>query len=346
MEPQLFSPTPSVNSRPETPASTNAAEEGINPRLKRRGKESIRGTLENTRRNERNTFKQQLDKFITSAKSQMVATRDMEAKLQQVLFQRMQEREDRGTDTVRMRFPQQYDPDEAPTAQQRQLAAPSKKSNTEIMKYLHGSGAGEESITVQHRRTAHAIKGSQLLRPRARVSYNEESDDDDEEDEPNTPPVKRSEVTVVCDRSLAIRNGCADAASSKTEARSADNNTKATDNSSSVGRNIATGARRWRLVDGKMVVYPPFAEAGLEVAAVRHAQSGSAEDALAIAPTGRSSNELTLRVKRSWQWVGGKMVVWPPFDSKHGSDDLVPGIKRKVASEAEGAGMAKKARVW
>ncbi|KAK1065415.1 hypothetical protein LTR74_007941 [Friedmanniomyces endolithicus] len=352
--------------------------------------------MENARRKERKAIKYMLNKFLDSAESRTIATEDLEAKLEQMLLQKLQGREDRGTPTVRKDFPEHYDPEgdkswlrrafrtvlrneslvatgrdadeemddeelppplattkaerkeqDAEQGGRRRTPAVSKKGTSEIMKHLNETAPRDNHITVQQRRPNPA-KDHQHLRPKARVHYDEGTDDeeefDNEGDKPNIPTTEQAENFVVCDRSLAIRNGCAEASSSDTKPQGAEPDYRVSALSRSVGGSFPSVMRSWQILEGKMVVCPPFANA--ESKGVVTASAGSM--LMSSVPNGaaevRSMDSLASGTKRSWQRVDGKMMVWPPFDGEKNCEDAVRGIKRKVGVEEEGAGTGKKVR--
>jgi len=378
--------------------STNSPAEGTNRPPKQSCKREISGTMENTRRKERKAIKYQLDKFLDSDERRTIATEDLEAKLEQMMLQKLQGREDRGTPTVRKNFPEHYDPEgdkswlrrvfqavlpsdplvaagrgadedmddeelppppattkaermqqDASQGVRRRTPAASKKQTSEIMKYLNETAPIGDTITVQQRRSNPA-KSEQSLCPTARVHYDEGTDDDEEvdneEDTPNTPTGKQQESFVVCDRSLAIRNGCAEAPASDTMTKDEGMDSKLSDVSRSVGGPASCVIRSWRMVDGKMVVRPPFTDAESQVVIAESANSKLTGGVPKVAATVRSIDSLASGVERSWQRVGGKMMIWPPFDGEYNGEDSVRGIKRKVGVGEEGAGTGKKVRTW
>ncbi|KAK1812051.1 hypothetical protein LTR12_013553 [Friedmanniomyces endolithicus] len=334
--------------------------------------------MENTRRKERKAIKYQLDKFLDSDERRTIATEDLEASSSKCCFRscrggRIEARPRRVFRAVLPNDPlvaavraadEDMDDEELPPPPattkvegmqqvalqgvRRRTPAASKKPTLEIMKYLNETAPIGETITVQQRRPNPA-KSQQGLRPTARVHYDEGTDVDeevdDEEDRPNTSTAKQDESLVVCDRSLAIRNGCAGASSSDFKAEGAEKDAKVTAMSRSISGLAPRVMRSWQMVDGKMVVRPPFTDSKTEPLAAESAGTKLTGGVPKVAATVRSTDPLASVVKRSWQRAGGKMTVWPTFNGGYnGEEDSIRGIKRKVGVEEEGARMGKKPR--
>ena len=227
--------------------------------------------------------------------------------------------------------------------------AAGKKGTSEVTKYLNETAPIGDASAVQQRR-ANPTKNHQRLCSRTRVHYDEWADDGEEsedgEAEPDTPTVKQPESFVACDRSLAIRNGCAEAPSSNAKAEGAERDTKVSGLSRSGGGLAPSVIRSWRMVDGKMVVCPPFADAESQIVAAESTGSRMTDGKPKVAATVLQMDPLLLGINRSWQCVDGKMVVWPPFDGETIGEGSVRGIKRKIGVEEEGTGTGKKMRTW
>ncbi|KAK0937399.1 hypothetical protein LTR29_011031 [Friedmanniomyces endolithicus] len=239
----------------------------------------------------------------------------------------------------------QLQPDAAQPIERRQPKT-GKKPTSEIMKYLNETAPIGDTIAVQQRR-ANPAKDQEQLRPRARVHHDERANDGEEsedgEAEPSTSAVKRPESFVVCDRSLAIRNGCAEALSSDTKTKDAGEDSEVSGISHSVRGSAPRVVRSWQMVEGKMAVYPPFADAESQSITAESARSESMAGVPKVAVAVRPHVSVT---ERSWQWIDGKTTVWPSFDGESHGGNLTRGMKRKVAVEEEVACKGKKVGLW
>ncbi|KAK5723323.1 hypothetical protein LTR15_005021 [Elasticomyces elasticus] len=342
MDLQIPSPSASVGPKSPTPAafSTAVKARGYNPKL---------GTFKNLLNNDRTAIRAFIQKFLDRPESHEPSPNMMDL-LVAKMDQKLSAREVEGKPTARKTYPADYDLEteiswlrskfpgvihgdmcgfgeqdmddeeimpphmkikheqlEGATERSLQRGTPERKkqSGSEVMQHIYSNG---ENITVKHRkRQARAKKSSY-----DEQSSGEESDPDDKIYYAERREAK-TEVLVACDRSNAIRYGCAGMP------------TKSNDQadvviSSIVGPSelaaVPVGGvwRSWQFRNGKLVVWPPFGD--------KPAAKASVTTVTATEPTAGV-------VKKFWHMVDGKTVV----------------CKRKADGEIEvDVALAKKAR--
>ncbi|KAK4901176.1 hypothetical protein LTR27_001732 [Elasticomyces elasticus] len=314
MELQIPSPSVSVDPKSPTPAasSTTAKARNKNPPV----------TFKSTLNNDRSAIKKFIQKFLDKPESRQPSANMMELLLAK-MNEKLSAREAEGKPTVRTTFPGQFKP-ETERAWLRHAfplvvhgndedmddeeimplhmkikheelegtighggrGAPEKKkqSGSEVMQHIYSNG---ENITVKHRKLQ--TRGKKGVYDEQ--SSGEESDPDDKIYYADRRCAETG-ILVACDRSNAIRYGCA---GMPTKSNQADAGISSIVGPSGPAAVPVGGVwRSWQFQDGRLVVWPPFGD--------KPAAEANIKSAAASKPT-------TGMDKKFWHMIDGKTVV-------------------------------------
>ncbi|KAK5706519.1 hypothetical protein LTR97_001508 [Elasticomyces elasticus] len=337
MEPQLPSPHTSVDPGSPTPAASSTTTKARN--------KTVTSDFQRLLNNDRTAVKLYLEKFLKTPESRKPSPNMMDL-LATKMEEKLQAREAEGKQTGRKMYPDQYDvnkemawlrskfpvvvhgdryedqdmDDEEMQPPHMKIkheelegtighgvrGAPEKKrqSGSEFMQHIYSNG---ENVTVKHRKQQARAKKSVY----DEQSSGEESDPDDKIYYAERRDAE-TEVLVACDRSNAIRYGCAGMPTKSSQADVGVSSIAGPSKSAAVP--VRGVWRSWQFREGKLVVWPPFGD--------KPAAKASVTTITATKPTVGVD-------KKFWHMVDGKTVV----------------CKRKADGEIEvDVAVAKKAR--
>ncbi|KAK4959227.1 hypothetical protein LTR10_004027 [Elasticomyces elasticus] len=337
MDLQISSPSASVDPKSPTPAasSTTARARGHNPKL---------GTFKNLLNNDRNAIRNFVQKYLDKPESRQPSANMMDL-LVTKMNEKLSAREAEGKPTARTTFPDSFNPDterawlrqtfplvmhgdrygdqdmddeeilpphmkikheelERPIGHGVRGAPEKKGKSTFIQQVLQPHG---DEIVVRTRKRQSRPKMGACTEQ----SSEEESDPDDKIYYADHQLVETGTLAA-CDRSNAIRYGCAGMPTKSNQADVGISSIVGPSKSAAVP--VGGVWRSWQFRDGKLVVWPPFGD--------KPAAKPSFTSITATEPTAGV-------VKKFWHMVDGKTVV----------------CKRKADGEIEvDVALAKKAR--